>query len=108
MLAERDLVLSGLQAEVSLCRHAIPADFTTDDVAMKLLQHSEFDPARLTLVIYEGCSMYFSDQQNRRLLSGFSSILKHRDSSVWTDMVTRSIVEGTNVEAGVSAFLSHE
>ena len=106
MLAERDLVVSGLQAEVSLCRHAIPADFTTDDVALKLLQHPEFDPARLTLVIYEGCSMYFSDQQNRRLLSGFSSILKHRDSSVWTDMVTRSIVEGTNVEAGVSAFLS--
>ena len=50
-------------------RRMIAADFNSDDIAQLLLQHPDFDPTRPTVFVYEGCSMYFTAEENREIFS---------------------------------------
>ncbi|QDT03419.1 Leucine carboxyl methyltransferase [Rubripirellula lacrimiformis] len=95
MLEERKRVVNEVPRSSSIVRHTIEADFKVDDLSERLLGHPDFDPKLPTAVIYEGCSMYFTAEENRAILHQISSLLHHRDSRVWCDMVTEAVVEGT-------------
>jgi len=84
----------------------IPANFLHDDVPQKLLEHPQFDPNRPTAFIYEGCSMYFDEQQNQTLLRGVWDLAKHPDSKIWCDLVTTAVVNSETERPEVEQFLS--
>ena len=95
MLIERDRVIE--QMDVSNgspqpVRFSVPSNFLVDDVAEKLRSQPEFVPACKTLFIYEGCSMYFSKEQNVKLLKNVFSIAEHPESQLWCDLVASSVV----------------
>ena len=106
MLQERKLVISSLSRTRHVKRHMLAADFRRDQVGKLLEKCEEFDPGAATLVIYEGCSMYFSKEQNTKLLSGVRTALRNRRSVIWADMVTQAVVEGTTNQPQIAAFLA--
>lgn len=102
MLAERQHVVERLEAQLGGAmrapeRYQIATDFLQDDVGQRLRDHFAFSETATTLVIYEGCSMYFDEQLNRRLLSSIRQRLKHPASRLWMDCVTPAVInEGTS------------
>ncbi|MCA9135223.1 MAG: SAM-dependent methyltransferase [Planctomycetales bacterium] len=102
MLAERQHVIDLLEAECGGAlrapeRYQIAVDFLQDDVGQRLRDHFAFSDTAVTLVIYEGCSMYFDEDQNRRLLTSIRQRLKHPASRLWMDCVTPAVIsEGTS------------
>ncbi|WP_220498095.1 SAM-dependent methyltransferase [Stieleria mannarensis] len=102
MLAERQRVIEQLEHQSDAVadapeRHQIAADFLQDDVGELLQQHFAFSETALTLFIYEGCSMYFDEQQNQRLLRSIRRRIKHPQSVLWMDCVTPAVInEGTD------------
>ena len=108
MLEERERVIAEIgefQFE-SPQRFSIAADFLKDDVADLLLAQSSFDPAAKTLFVYEGCSMYFTHQENLRLLRNVWKLAKHPESQIWCDLVTQSVVSGETTRPEITAFLN--
>ena len=101
MLAERQHVIERLEAQLGGVaaapeRHQIAADFLQDDVGELLQRHFAFSETALTLFVYEGCSMYFDEQQNQRLLKSIRRRMRHPDSVLWMDCVTPAVInEGT-------------
>ena len=83
----------------------VAADFKCDDLAEVLLRHPDFDPNLPTAVVYEGCSMYFSEQENQEILTLLSRLLQHNDSRLWSDMVTTDVVDGTTQVKEIAAFV---
>ena len=80
-------------------RRMVATDFKRDHVGELLLKHPDFDPRVPTAVVYEGCSMYFPEEENREVLRAISQVLEHPDSRLWCDMVKTSVVNGTtNIE----------
>ena len=106
MLQERKLVISHLPRVCSVTRHMLAADFMRDEVGKLLQQCSEFDPDAPTLVIYEGCSMYFSKEENTKLLSEVRTALRNEGSVIWADMVTQAVVEGNTHQREIADFLA--
>lgn len=87
-------------------RYSINADFLKDNVADQILSQAPFDPNLKTLFVYEGCSMYFTDEQNRKTLSEvWAKLAKHPGSQIWSDFVTRDVVDGKTNSPQVGAFL---
>nr|WP_315465959.1 SAM-dependent methyltransferase [uncultured Rhodoferax sp.] len=105
MLAERERVAAMMSGSAQVRRQGIPVNFYHDDVAQALLSASDFDPHQATAVIYEGCSMYFEPELNRKILSALATCLGHKDSRLWVDFVSQDVVEGRSDSPGVSAFL---
>ncbi|QDV67944.1 Leucine carboxyl methyltransferase [Rosistilla carotiformis] len=105
MLEERTRVISQMKDRPDVRRRMVGADFKQDDVARLLLEHPDFDPQLPTVVVYEGCSMYFSKAENRRILNAASEWLGHRDSRIWCDFVTQGVVDGTSQHPAVAKFL---
>ncbi|PAY15368.1 methyltransferase [Rhodopirellula sp. SM50] len=101
MLAERQHVIERLESQLGGAaaapeRHQIAVDFLQDDVGELLQRHFAFSETALTLFVYEGCSMYFDEQQNRRLLQSIRRRMRHPDSVLWMDCVTPAVInEGT-------------
>lgn len=106
MLEERELVLAHLETCRGVRRHSLAADFMKDRVGRLLRQHPDFDPSARTVVVYEGCSMYFTAEDNRRVLQSISQVLEHPDSELWCDMVTSSVVNGTTSVPAITDFVS--
>lgn len=105
MLEERTRVISQLQHRPLVQRRMVAADFKCDDLAEVLLRHPDFDPNLPTAVVYEGCSMYFSEQENQEILTLLSRLLQHNDSRLWSDMVTTDVVDGTTQVKEIAAFV---
>lgn len=105
MLQERDRILSQIPGSESVRRTTRAVDFKSDDLSAALRDHRLLDPALPTLFIYEGCSMYFTQEENERILGAIGKLLQHPSSRLWTDFVTTAVVEGLTENAGVSAFL---
>ncbi|MEM8736274.1 MAG: class I SAM-dependent methyltransferase, partial [Planctomycetota bacterium] len=106
MLEERHRVISLLQNPPQARRRPIAMDLRSDRVDELLLKHPDFDPAKPTLVIYEGCSMYFDGDANRRVLSECRELLRHPDSRIWCDIVGLDVVEGNGKYPEVERFLA--
>jgi methyltransferase (TIGR00027 family) len=110
MLQERQRVIDRLRREVGdglrqVERHPIPADFLNDDVGALLRDHFAFSDTALTLVIYEGCSMYFDESQNVRTLRSISRRLRHPASRVWMDCVTPAVIDATTSDPNIHRFV---
>ncbi|MFG0266043.1 MAG: SAM-dependent methyltransferase [Rhodopirellula sp. JB055] len=95
MLEERERVTSAMEPKENVKRHTMAADFKVDQISELLLQNPEFDPSRCTAVVFEGCSMYFTKEENQKILRDIASILEHPQSLVWCDLVRENVVEGT-------------
>lgn len=110
MLQERQNVVARLERSFGdtvqrLERHQIAADFLRDDVGDLLRNHFAFSDTALTLVVYEGCSMYFSEQQNMRILRSISKRLRHPASRLWMDCVTPAVIDATTSDPNIHEFV---
>lgn len=110
MLAERQRVIERLEKRSGGVlpapeRFQIPADFLKDDVGELLHHHFAFSETALTLVIYEGCSMYFHEQQNIDLLTSIRKRLKHPESKLWMDCVTPAVVNEATPDPNIHEFV---
>lgn len=104
MLEERERVLAETKLS-NVKRHAIPANFLTQDLCEVLTSDPSFDRDKPTAFIYEGCSMYFDDQKNCEILTQLSSATTNGDSYIWADFVTTEAIENVSGRAEVTAFL---
>ena len=105
MLEERTRVISQLTNRPVVQRRMVAADFKCDDLSKILLQHPDFDPRLPTAIIYEGCSMYFSKQENQEILTLLGQTLQNPESRIWSDMVTPDVVDGTTHVEEIAAFV---
>ena len=106
MLLERERVVQELdEANRDIKRYPVGADFLKDDVAARILAQTPFDPKLKTLFIYEGCSMYFSLEENTRLLQNIWKLAGHDESQIWCDVVTESVVKGETNRPEITEFL---
>ena len=104
MLEERDRVIAEMKPDASVRRHSMSADFKVDKISQLLLQNPDFDPKRPTAVVFEGCSMYFTREENQQILSDIASLLQHPNSLVWCDLVRENVVEGTVPSPDIKKF----
>ncbi len=105
MLQERNRIAEMLPNSSAVKRVSIPADFLQDAVEELLLQHG-LDPSLPTAIIFEGCSMYFDQMINRRMLDAFAKLLQHPDSRLWIDYVSESVFNGKTQIPEVQEFLA--
>ena len=108
MLEERERVIAEM-GEAKLDgpqRISIAANFLEDNVADLLMAQSSFDPKAKTLFVYEGCSMYFTREENLRVLRDVWKLAKHPESQLWCDLVSQSVVSGETTRPEITAFLN--
>ena len=105
MIAERERVTKLLPHEYSDRRILLSADFKIDDLAQVIGQHPRFDCTVPTVIIYEGCSMYFSEAENQRLFAAFLELIENPLSCVWSDFVNTSVVTGRTNNQHITRFL---
>jgi methyltransferase (TIGR00027 family) len=86
----------------------ISCNFITESIAEKLLS-SRFNPREPSFYIFEGCSMYFSEQENLKIIMEISGLLKQNpDSILWMDMIDSRVIKNTeNLPNEVKSFLSN-
>ena len=106
MLEERSRVIALIRNRPVVRRRMVATDFKRDHVGELLLRHPDFDPRIPTAVIYEGCTMYFSEEENLEVLEAISHVLEHPDSRLWCDMVKRSVVNGTTNIEEIAKFIA--
>jgi methyltransferase (TIGR00027 family) len=111
MLAERQQVIERMElrhhgASKPPERHQIAADFLEQDVGELLHGHFAFSDTAATLVVYEGCSMYFDEHQNRKILSSIRRRLKHPESKIWMDCVTPAVISADTLDPNIDAFVT--
>lgn len=105
MIEERLRITSQFPIDYREQRFQLEADFRNDDVSELLRNHLQFDAQLPTLFIYEGCSMYFSDVQNRQMLARVRSLMQHPDSTLWMDIVSPEVANGRTNHRSIAAFL---
>lgn len=105
MLEERERTLSEIKDLQPSQRYAIAADFKTDDIAEVMSKSPDFDPSIPTAFVYEGCSMYFSAEENFSILSSISTLMQNEHSRLWCDLVTEAVVQRTSGHEEISHFL---
>lgn len=81
-----------------------PVDLRTTDLADALRQHLDF--RRPVFVAWEGMSMYFQENEVRRILQGMMPVLEHPASRLWVDLVDRrAVVSPEAFGESVQAFM---
>ena len=105
MIAERERVTKLLPQEYRDRRILLSADFKIDDLAQVIGQHPRFDCTVPTVIIYEGCSMYFSEAENLRLFCAFLELIENPLSCVWSDFVNTAVVTGRTNNLHITRFL---
>jgi methyltransferase (TIGR00027 family) len=107
MLEER----ARLEAELGIDANAprvrrVACDLLADCLAEALLS-SGFDPTQPSFFIYEGCSMYFTREQNERLLRSVRRMMESGDakSVIWMDVVHARVLDGSGASEDVKQFL---
>ena len=106
MLEERSRVIALMMDRPIVRRRMVATDFKRDHVGELLLKHPDFDPRVPTAVVYEGCTMYFEEEQNQEVLRAISQALEHPDSRLWCDMVKTSVVNGTTNIEEIAKFIA--
>ncbi|KLU01904.1 hypothetical protein RISK_006088 [Rhodopirellula islandica] len=104
MLEERNRVTSEMKSDGDIKRHCMAADFKVDQISELLSKNAEFDPTRPTAVVFEGCSMYFTKDENQQILRDIATLLQHPGSLVWCDLVRENVVEGTVPSPDIKKF----
>ena len=104
MLSERSRALREFPELPVVDRQMIEIDFLRQDLQDRLLTGSDFKLNRKTLFILEGCSMYFDEQQNRRLLERIGQLVAATQGQLWCDFVSERVVRGRVVPPGVREF----
>ena len=105
MIAERNRVIEQLPQAFADQRVQLNADFRSDDVCALIRSHPRFSPEAPTVFIYEGCSMYFTEEQNRNLLKMITELMRHPQSCLWSDLVSREVATGRTNSRSIAAFL---
>lgn len=105
MIAERYRVTSGISERFEEQRVLLEADFRCDALKDVLHKSEKFDSSLPTLFIYEGCSMYFSNEENRGLLKQVRELMVHPDSVLWADIVSQEVVTGRTNDQSILSFL---
>lgn len=105
MMAERERVTKLLPEEFSDRRVMLNSDFRIDDLAVLIGQHPQFDPELPTVIVYEGCSMYFPESENQRLFQAFRKLIRNPLSCVWVDFVNTAVVTGRTNNQRITSFL---
>jgi|GEM_PF-375176 len=92
-LAERCKRLSQLKigAPPGVTRYQIPIDVRTMPLAPALSEYLDCDQP--VLMIWEGMSMYFQEEEVRQVLTGMKPVLRHPASLLWLDLVDRHAIE---------------
>jgi len=93
MLIEREKVLSKLAHLPELERRTSAIDLESGDVSDCLLSSGSFDPSIPTFFVFEGVSMYFREEVNRRILRSIQNLMRNPQSRLWIDVVSRSAVD---------------
>src|SRR5690606_19550270 len=88
-LAERTLRLANqnINDKPGISRVQIPIDLRTMSIREALEDQIPVD--RPVLIIWEGMSMYFEEEEVRTMLGEFKPLLSHPDSLLWFDIVDR-------------------
>jgi methyltransferase (TIGR00027 family) len=105
MLEERARVARQFPKRLRPERYQVAINLLEDDVRDKLAEQPRFSFEQPTVVIYEGCSMYFSESQNRKILKGLREVLKHPHSRLWLDFVDARVLKQQMDSPQVVAFL---
>lgn len=110
MLAERIHTETALQLKSSSFNTPVKiiCNFIAESISEKLLHHG-FNPEEPSFYIFEGCSMYFSEAENRKILMEISSLLHQNSASVlWMDMVDDRAIQITEkLPMEIKSFLSN-
>ena len=88
---QRRLDAKQLQTPPGVQRVEAPIDLRTMPLAETLQPLLPGDVP--LLVLWEGMSMYFDDDEVRQVLAGFQPVLTHRESLLWLDLVDRAPIE---------------
>jgi len=105
MIAERERVTKMLPQDFSDRRVLLNADFNVDDLDQVIGKHPRFDRTLPTIVIFEGCSMYFLEAHNQRIFRSLLKLIQNPLSCVWADFVSNAIVTGQANHQQVTKFL---
>lgn len=105
MIAERARVTKFLPEEYADHRIMLSANFKADDLAQVVGQHPKFDATLPTVIVFEGCSMYFSAAENRRIFKSFLELMHNPLSCVWSDFVSNTVVTGRTNNLHIKRFL---
>jgi methyltransferase (TIGR00027 family) len=73
-----------------VCRIEVPIDLRTMSLAHALEQRLDFHQP--VFVAWEGMSMYFREDEVRKILQGMMPVLDHPASRLWVDLVDRDAV----------------
>lgn len=105
MLRARREALDASGRAIKSVRYEIPADLRSHDIAQCVRAHPAFDPHLLTVVIWEGGTMYFDESMVGDVSRSAKKLLVHPDSRLWFDYVHRSVVDGSTEFTVVRDFL---
>lgn len=92
MHEERARLLATLHGLPPVPRTVVPADLRLQGVD-EALAKSSFEPSRPTLFVLEGVSMYQRVEDLAKIVASVARLLKHPNSRLWLDLVSRSVVE---------------
>jgi methyltransferase (TIGR00027 family) len=77
----------------------INCNFIFDSIESKLLDNG-FNAQQATLFIFEGCSMYFSENDNKKVFNEIKSLMSsNANSQLWIDEVNEEALELRNDDA---------
>lgn len=105
MFHRRREVLASLPIPCNVKRIEVPIDLREHDVSDAIADTVWFVPAAPTLVIWEGGSMYFDADDNRRIRSSVAKLIQNPKSRFWMDYVHSSVVDGTSEFPVVQRFM---
>lgn len=105
MITERERVTKLLPEEFADRRVMLSANFKTDDLGCLIGAHPRFDATLPTVIVFEGCSMYFSESENQRIFKSFQQLLQNPLSCVWSDFVNTAVVTGRTNSLPITRFL---
>lgn len=107
MLEERNRVSFLFEEKPLIDEVDIPCNFITQSIAEHLFVNG-FNIEDPALFIFEGCSMYFTEEENSVILEQLNGLLKlNTESRLWMDVVDRDIVDGSCPSATVKSFLKN-
>ncbi len=106
MIIEKEKIIQEWLIETDSKITRIPCNLITDNLTEKLIQFG-YDPAEPVFFIYEGCSMYFTGDENAKLLEEIAGLLEFSaDGHLWMDTVSEAVISSKNLPPGVTCFLS--
>lgn len=106
MISEKEKILTNWKINSGAKTTRIACNFLTESIHEALITNG-FDPKEPSLFIYEGCSMYFSEEENNKILIQVSKMLeKSKAGYLWLDAINSSVINNLSLPDSVKGFLS--